>query len=113
MLPHSPTEQLFAFPCRSARPPNANIGSVLWIWFDIVSIGNRKEGVKISFFFDNPNTRFGCAENVGFGVRITGVGIFTLCAPVFSHDALHDPDDLLGDRRGQGCGVHGAVRMRA
>lgn len=70
------------------------------------------EGVKISSV-NNPNTRFGCAENAGFAVRIIGVGVFTLGAPVLSHDALHGPEDLLGDRRGQGRGVHGAVRMHA
>lgn len=70
------------------------------------------KGVKISFF-NNPNTRFGCAEIAGFGVQIITVGIVTLCAPIFSHDALHGTEDLLGDRRGQGCGVDGAVRIRA
>lgn len=70
------------------------------------------KGVKVSFF-NNPNTRFGCAENGGFGVQIIRVGIFTLCAPIFSHDALQGTEDLLGDRRGQGCAIHRAVRIRA
>lgn len=29
--------------------------------------------------------------------------------PVLAHDDLHGGDDLLGDRRGHGGGVHGAV----
>lgn len=54
-----------------------------------------------------------CEENPRCDVQIVRVGVLTLSAPIFSHDALHGTEDLLGDRRGQGCGVHGAVRIRA
>lgn len=52
-------------------------------------------------------------ENTRCDVQIARVGVLTLGAPIFSHDALHGAEDLLGDGRGQGCGVHGAVRIRA
>lgn len=75
--------------------------------FAVVSI---EIGVRIFFFYVIQTQclvaqRRVCAD----GERCT----FTLGAPVFSHDALHGAEDLLGDGRRQGRGVHGAVGTRA
>lgn len=37
--------------------------------------------------------------------------ILTLCAPIFSHEALHGTYDLLSDRGGHGRGINCTVRM--